>query len=577
MAIINQSGQLKTGCAVLFALPFAAVGIGMTCWLTWIAIQHSAVQTWVEVPTTIKTVELKEKRGNKGKTTYQAAATYTYEFNGNPYNGDRVSLQGGSDNFGSFQRRAYDELKRHHDSRQPFRAYVNPDDPAESILYRHLRWELMAFFSIFATVFGAAGLGMMAGALVSARRTASTPDAPENEPWKARADWASGRILDAGGAAVVVPVLAVVAIWWWIASAPLSTKLIGLLRTAESPWRWVTLSFPAVGALLLIALLYQIVRRRKYGESVLQLAATPGVVGGQLAGMVQIPRQIHADGGFRLKLSCMERVLKRDNESHEEAIWQDEQIVAEPIVDPALGTTALPFMFAIPFEAQETSLSGTKRCIAWLLHVTANVPGVNYNARFEVPVFKTPESRGDFKPDEQLLADYVAAPPRDLVLRGAGIVKEPLPGEGVRLVFPALRNWKSALFVTVFLAFWSAAIWAMIQFRVPIIFPIVFGLIDLLVLWGALELWLYRSVVEARKDGLCWRGGLLGIGRTHTLAAEDLRRFTTSESMSSGHHVWKHLEVVPRQGKKRKIAKSIGGKLAQQAVIDELNAALGRI
>jgi hypothetical protein len=309
---------------------------------------------------------------------------------------------------------------------------------------------------------------------------------------------------------------------------------------------------------------------------VLQLAATPGVVGGQLAGVVQIPRQIHAEGGFRLRLSCMERVVKRKNESHEEVIWQDEQVVAEPIVDSASGSTALPFMFAIPYEAQQSSRSGSKRCIKWLLHVSAKVPSVDFNSRFEVPVFKTPESQPDFKLDERLLAEYVAAPSRDMVLRGAGIVKEPLPGEGVRLVFPALRNWKSAIFVTAFLAFWSAAIWAMIQFRVPIIFPIVFGLIDLLVLWGALELWLYRSVVEARKDGLCWRGGLLGIGRTHTLAAEDLRRFTTSESMSSGHHVWKHLEVVPRQGKKRKIAKSIGGKLAQQAVIDELDAALGR-
>jgi hypothetical protein len=104
----------------------------------------------------------------------------------------------------------------------------------------------------------------------------------------------------------------------------------------------------------------------------------------------------------------------------------------------------------------------------------------------------------------------------------------------------------------------------------------VFGLIELFVFWIALDLWLYRSVVEANKDGLSWRGGYFGIGRWRSWKADEVKKFATSEAMSSGHKVWKHIEVVPRHGKKRKIAQTVSGKLAQQAVIDELNTAMGR-
>jgi hypothetical protein len=574
MAFINQRGELKTGCGVLFALPFLAAGIGMTCWTAWLAMRHTAMQSWPEVP-----AKILDTKFQGGSDSHRATTEYEYQYSGRTYRGERVGLLEISDNFGDFQRRVYDELKRHQQEGTPFRAFVNPHNPGQSILYRQLRWEFMSFFTIFATIFGGAGVGMVVGAIASARRgpadgpTSFSPD----EPWKARSDWASGRILDAGSASVAAPVLAAVAVWWLIGSAPLTSKLVGMLQASDSPWRWVALAFPVVGSLLILVAAYQFARRRKYGESVLQLAATPGIVGGQLGGVVRIPRAIRADGGFRLMLSCIERrTARRDDHTHEDVLWQDERVVTEPIRDIAAGAIAVPVLFAIPYEAEETSRAESNRCIFWRLDVAAKTPGVDYKSRFDVPVYKTADSRPDFKLDAGLLADYVASPPRDLVLRDAGIIKEPLPGEGVRLTFPASRNWGAALVVTGFLAFWSAAIWAMLHFSVPIVFPIVFGLIELVVIWLASDLWFYRSVVEARKDGLTCRGGLLGIGRRRSWTADEVKRFTTRESMSSGHQVWKHIEVVPKKGKKRTLAQTINGKLAQEAVIDELNEALGR-
>jgi hypothetical protein len=586
MAFVSRSGEIKHGCAMLFALPFVLVGIGMAGWLWSIAIRHTAMQSWVEVPAIVIDTAMDRsraqhhggRRGGRRRTSYHTTATYEYEYGGESYRGQRVGLHDFSDNFGDFQRRAYDELKRHRDSGKAFRCYVNPREPSQSILYPQMRWELMSFLSIFPAVFGSAGLGLLVGALVARRRAAPPEpvDVPEDKPWQARADWASGRILSSAGSAASAPVLSVIAVWWLIATGPLIWKLPEMLRASDSPLRWLALVFPLIGTVLIIIAVHRWLRSRTYGESVFQLAATPGVVGGQLAGVIQIPRTFQADSGFRLKLSCVERKeRKRDDHEHETVHWQDERIVTNPMRDIATGTMAVPVLFAIPFDSKPTSSSKSNRSVRWQLDVSAATLGVDYKSRFEVPVFKTAASRPDFELDSKLLNDFVATPPRELVLREAGIVKEPLPGRGVRLIFPAARNLGSALIATAFLAFWSGVIWLMLHLGAPII-AIVFGIVELFLIWVVVDLWFYRSVVEARADGLTFRGGLFGVGFKRFWPADDVKQFETDHSMSSGIHVWKNVKVHLAGGKKRIIAQSIGSTLAQQAVIDELNEALRR-
>jgi hypothetical protein len=587
MAFVTHSGEIKPGCAMLFALPFVLVGIGMAGWLWSNAIRHSSMQSWVEVPAKIIETNLGQhrahhhgrRRGGRRRTSYHTTATYEFELGGKSYRGQRVGLHEFSDNFGDFQRRAYAELKRHRDSGKAFRCYVNPRDPSQSILYPQMRWELMSFLSIFPAVFGSAGLGIFAGVQVARRRAApSEPvDVPKDEPWQARTDWASGRILPSTGSAVAAPVLTVIAVWWLIATGPLVWKLPGMLQASDSPLRWLALVYPLIGTVLVVAAVHRWIRRRNYGESILQLAATPGVIGGQLAGLIQIPRTFQADSGFRLKLSCIERKERqRDDHEHEVVHWQDERIVTNPMRDIAAGTMAVPVLFGISFDSKPTSSPKSNRRVRWQLDVSAATPGVNYKSRFEVPVFKTDASRADFEIDPQMLRDFAATPPRESVLREAGIVKEPLPGSGVRLIFPAARNPGSALFATAFLAFWSGVIWFMLHLRAPIVFPIVFGLVELFLIWVVADLWFYRSVVEARSDGLTFRGGLFGIGFRRFWPASEVKQFETDHSMSSGIHVWKNVKVELAGGKKRILAQSIGSPLAQQAVIDELNAALRR-
>src|SRR5207244_4990305 len=49
----------------------------------------------------------------------------------------------------------------------------------------------------------------------------------------------------------------------------------------------------------------------------------------------------------------------------------------------------IPVMFQIPSDAAETNVSNMRDAIQWKLHAHADLPGVNYDAEFDVPVFRT--------------------------------------------------------------------------------------------------------------------------------------------------------------------------------------------
>lgn len=571
------SRKLAVGCLIFFAIPFIAVGVGMSVWSAHLVLQYREMQSWVETPAIIKSAELKTTRGRKGGTSYQALATYAYEHGGQKITGDRVTIAGISDNFGNLQRSAYEELKRHLDQRKTFRCYVDPKNSRNAVLYRTLPGEALAFFSLFGALFGSVGVGVLTAGWVGIRRLPTRDAELERtaEPWLARGDWATGQIRATGGAAIAAPVLASVAVFWNLAALPLYWKLAVAFTSEPGNWRWFASVFPVVGIGLVIAFVYQLLRGRKFGESVLQLASTPGIVGGQLAGVVRIANDLQPADGFRLMLSCVEQTVGSKGKKKERLLWQDERLVTQTMREEATASIVVPVLFAIPYECAETSRADSKRDVLWRLDVRARVPGIDYSARFDVPVFKTADSRKDFKIDEQLAADFVPESSRVGLLAEANIVKEPLAGSGVRLTFPAAQNPSSAFVITAVLLLWSVAIWFMVHKGVLLLLPLIFGLFGLMFAWIAIDLWFYRSVVEASADGLRGRGGWLGVGREWSLAADEVRSFMTEEYMSSGRSVWKNVVVVPRTGRKRVIAKGIASKLVQQAIIDELTAALG--
>lgn len=565
---------LGPGCLVLFALPFLVTGFVMGGCNAWTALKVRDAQRWVDVPATILTAEI--SRGRKGAR--QALATYEYQYEGQSYTGDKVSLHHGSDSLGKFQTRAHEELQRHRQAGRPFRCYVNPRNPAESVLYRDARWQRMLLFSGVAAVFGSAGVGFLIAAVITRLHASGpAPGADLNaRPWERRADWAAGRVGPTDTARAAVPATTGVAVWWLLATAPLVATFPLLRQEVDSWWSWLLLALPAVGVLIATWAGYLAVRQRRFGESIFEMASVPGVVGGPLSGVIRIPKLLRPDNGFRVRLYCMSQSKNRKgSDEHERAIWQEEQYIPQAMDDGATGV-AVPVLLAIPYSAKPTSSADELPRIRWLLEVFAELPGVNYKTEFEVPVFETAESSAEFALDPQLAAQYAAPADNELFLREAGIIKEPGPDGGVRLTFPAARNPGSALVATVAAAMFCGGAWLTFDKGVFLLVPILLGLVGLVFTLVALDSWFYRSVVDASARGLTIRGGLLGMGRERSYSPDEILRFRSAESMASGKHVWCTISVVTRDDKPRTIGKDIASKLAQRAVVEELNTALGR-
>ena len=281
----------NSGCLILFSLPFAAVGVGLAVWNCIAVLKYREMRSWAEVPATIDRAELKVDHDADGGTTYQALADYEYDFQGQHFTGHRISIHGGSDNIGSFQQDAYRELKSHLDQKKPFRCYINPANPTDAVLYRHLRGEMLLFMTLFSGVFGSAGLALLSGSIVALRQSSRlTLDGGSDEPWKMRPDWAAGYVEARGGAGIIWPVLATVTAFLFLACLPVAVTFPDLLSQSQGIWKWLLFIPPAITALLVWLTLYQFLRRRKFGESVFQLAGETGVIGGQLAGIVRIRR-----------------------------------------------------------------------------------------------------------------------------------------------------------------------------------------------------------------------------------------------------------------------------------------------
>jgi|GEM_PF-4691229 len=187
MAVVKKpwSDRAGMGCAILFLLPFAATGVTcavMAVWHMWCC--WDAQSSWTERPCTIVRAELKAQHGEG--TTYKVEAEYQYEFNDQPFTGDRVWFGTGSDNISGFHENAHRELEQCQKQGRPFRCFVDPNDPASSVLYRDVRFEMVGFLLMFVLVFGGVGVGGLCGLVYVSRQTRRMNDARElrpSEPW----------------------------------------------------------------------------------------------------------------------------------------------------------------------------------------------------------------------------------------------------------------------------------------------------------------------------------------------------------------------------------------------------------
>jgi hypothetical protein len=425
-------------------------------------------------------------------------------------------------------------------------------------------WYEMLFFTLFAITFGGVGFGGI-GFTLAARRKLKEQEALKakypSEPWRWQKDWAAGRIDDTGRGTMWMSW--VFATFWNLVGFPAGYLGVRDALQKGNHVGYVALLFPLVGTGLLLWAVRNTLRYRKYGISRFELSTIPGTIGRTLAGTVRTNMILQPADGFQATLTCVRRVSTRsgkNSSTSESMLWQEEQNVrGEPTRDAGGPGMRIPVVFRLPQDVQPCDSNSPHNRILWRLTLSASVPGLNYHSAFEVPVFRTEASDSPLSEDEERLirnqpsiAEYKQpVDSRITVTRNR---------RGTEIVFPAARNLGAAIGGTVFTLIWLGIVWAVVHFKAPTIFPVVFGLFGLLLVFGTLQLWLGVSRVTVDAGILSVATGYLSPGRERRLTTSEIADVSARIGMQAGSRAYYDVVVLRKGGKKVTAGRSVRDK-----------------
>jgi hypothetical protein len=379
--------------------------------------------------------------------------------------------------------------------------------------------------------------GLLMWAAVAAARFGKQQSALQaanpGQPWMWRHDWAQGRAAGRSkGGAITFWILGVfltcgsafpVYFFFQNAAPAHPGAVLGMLL------------FPLIGIGILIAAIRRTLRALHFGNTFLQLQTVPAVLGKNLKGTIDVRLPYPLPHGINLALTCVNRVTTGSGDSrstYEHIRWQDKQsLPPEQIMAGPAGST-IPVEFAVPRDLPSSDNSNSNSQILWILRAEADIPGVNFDETYEVPVFETAESPSVEDWRTKKIAVQGAHPPASPTRPTVQV--SPAPEGGTQFYFPAGRNRSAALSVTFFLGLFGGAEVLIFKLHAPLFFPIVFGFFDVLLFLITLNLWFGTARVVASSSQIVLQSKTLGVGGTRQWACGEITAIRPKITMQSG-------------------------------------------
>jgi hypothetical protein len=382
-------------------------------------------------------------------------------------------------------------------------------------------------------------LAVVYGFNVQKSRTATQAAHPQ-EPWLWRDDWARGAIRDSNkGTTIGIWAFAIV----WSALVFPITWIAYPQMSHEGSKAILILIFPLAGVILLFSAVYLTIRSMKFGTSICHLQGLPIVPGRMFRGEIELTTDLVPPAGYRLRLVLVNVITSRNrrhsNSTIQRLVWDSEVLIDSAMAMRSPMGTRIPFELATPPDAHPTDDRDMYNRHVWRLTASAQLPGVDYNAQFELPVFRTgPAVDGSefaaFQERHRNAAARQELPPES----GVRITKLPKGGEEFRIEVP--KTFGSVFRTLLFLVLWNAAIVAMIHFGAPWGFPAVFLVLDLLIVFGTIDYFLGRSTIEVDPSGVRvrreWAGKAMR-SRSYDAASIQLIEGTTAAENSAAFGV----------------------------------------
>ncbi len=172
------------------------------------------------------------------------------------------------------------------------------------------------------------------------------------QPWLWKPEWAASSIKDENrnsGWALLLFGL------FWNAIAGGMTWAIWHDPGPRGPQHFFILLFPAIGTAVLVGGIYGLLRRRRYGVAVFELATLPAPPGRALAGHVVVSTGLEPDREMSIRLRCLRRTVTgsgKNRKTHETTLWEDQRRIPGAIRSGEC--VKIPVAIPIPPDASPT-------------------------------------------------------------------------------------------------------------------------------------------------------------------------------------------------------------------------------
>ena len=560
--------------ALVFILPFFGTG----AFTAYLSLKHVAksveIASWPEVEAKINYANTR-KITEDDSTSHKINAGYSYNYEGKRYTGGKVGIEDKTPFKITLRKRA-EKLSEYAKTNKPHPCFVNPGDPNESYLIPGVIWDYILFLSIFTITFGGvgtAGLWFLIFGGKTQKHEELLQERHPDEPWMWKQEWIDKKIR--GNVKAAFFTFWAFAILWNAISLPGLFVFFEELQSGNK-LIYLILIFPLVGLWLLYLALRQTLRWQRYGKSVFNLETLPGVIGGELKGTVLTKRPIPSGADMKVSLAC-HQVVNTGDGSSKNLLWQEIlEIPQNSMYNSA--RSGVPISITIPYECQPTS---KERRISWSLRLQAKVPGVDYSTNFEVPVFETSGSNPEINQTKITTSEEFNTK-LDNIRDSSKIKISNIGGSRVNIEIPPMvvRSPGIVIGLIIFGTIWTGAIFLMINLGAPILFPIVFGLIDLLILLGIFE-YLFKSInIEASADALKIKYKRLFFSSDKNIYKDSIVDITFKQTGSStaGEKESASYSIKVREKEQRKfdrtICSSITDKDEARWIVRELKTAL---
>lgn len=352
-------GQLvATLFALLFAIPFGVAGAFGGYGIYALVGGSVRANDWVLVQAKVDSVELERHSGRKGGVTYHASGAYRYTVAGKEYVNDKLSFMpyASSDKIGGWQQDMAALLRDAKESGKTLPVYVNPDDPADSVVDRGIRWSMVLLMGVFAVLFGGASVGALGALAATWFGGGDAPRGRKRDRKRAKEEAATGAgnaaSIESGAGSSVIGLWILTVLWnaiaWPIALLTLPD------RVGDGEWLGLfVLIFPLAGLLLFGWCVVQTIGLWRRGASSLALSGKQPRMGGRLSGTVRYERG-EPGKDFEVRLIATQRKREGHSTSVVPRWWRDLKARSTPDAD---GGLRIPFQFDIPSRVEAPDLT----------------------------------------------------------------------------------------------------------------------------------------------------------------------------------------------------------------------------